>query len=170
MISRTEAKAKPKPKRYWLFKSEPSGYSIQDLQESPGKTDNWDGVRNYQARNFLRDDIRRGDGVLFYHSRIPEPAVVGACVVTKGGYLDTTAFDPDEKHYDPRSDSSAPRWFMVDIKLKKIFKRVVTLSEIKKSPGLEKMVVAQKGSRLSIQPVTESEWDIIHHLAGEITK
>ncbi len=161
---------KAKTKRYWLFKSEPSGFSIEDLKACPNKTEPWDGVRNYQARNFLRDDIQVGDGVLFYHSRIPEPAVVGACIVTKSGYPDTTAFDPKAKHYDPKSDSSAPRWFLVDVKLKKIFKRVVTLNEIKESAGLETMVVAQKGSRLSIQPVTEAEWKIIHDLAGDAIK
>ncbi len=153
-------------KRYWLFKTEPSGFSIEDLQSRPKKTEPWDGVRNYQARNFLRDDIQKGDGVLFYHSRIPEPAVVGACTVVRSGYPDHTAFIPTEKHYDPKSDSSNPRWFMVDVKLKSIFKRVVTLNEIKQASSLATMVVGQKGSRLSIQPVSEREWKIIHKLAG----
>ncbi len=167
MASKSAPKTLSPTKRYWLFKSEPSGYSIDDLRSAPKKTDHWDGVRNYQARNFLRDEIKKGDGVLFYHSRIPEPAVVGECVVTRDGYPDYTAFDSREKHFDPKSDASAPRWFMVDIKFKKKFKQPVTLNQIKQTPGLEQMMVAQKGSRLSIQPVTESEWTIILQLAGE---
>ncbi|MFQ5607701.1 MAG: EVE domain-containing protein [Candidatus Zixiibacteriota bacterium] len=154
-------------KKYWLFKSEPSGFSIDDLNRLPGKTTHWDGVRNYQARNSLRDDVAKGDGVLFYHSKIETPQVVGACIVVRSGYPDHTAFDPAEKHFDVKSDPSRPRWFMVDLKLKRIFRQPVELSTLKSSPGLEEMVVTQKGSRLSIQPVTEREWRIVHGLAGE---
>lgn len=153
-------------KKYWLFKTEPSAFSIDDLAAAPKKTDHWDGVRNYQARNFLRDEIKKGDGVLFYHSRIDEPAVVGVCMVSKSGYADHTALDPTSKYFDPKSAPDNTRWFMVNVTFKKKFKTPVTLTQIKHTPGLEKMVLAQKGARLSIQPVSENEWKIVNGLAG----
>ena len=156
-------------KRYWLLKSEPSGFSIDDLKAEPNRTAHWDGVRNYQARNYLRDEITKGDEVFFYHSKVDSPRVVGSCIVTRAGYPDHTAFDPRDKHHDPKSDPTNPRWFMVDIKLKKIFKNPVDLATLKTTPGLGKMVLTQKGSRLSVQPVTENEWRIVHALAGEKT-
>ncbi len=157
----------PIMKRYWLLKSEPSGFSIDDLSAQKNKTAHWDGVRNYQARNYLRDEISKGDEVLFYHSRIEPPRVVGSCIVTRGGYPDHTAFDAKEKHHDSKSDPGNPRWFMVDVKFKKKFKNPVELPTLKQTPGLDKMVLTQKGSRLSVQPVTGDEWRIIHALAGE---
>ena len=150
--------------RFWLFKSEPSAYSYADLQRD-GVAE-WDGVRNYQARNFLRDSIQEGDGVLFYHSSTSPMAVVGTAVVVRGGYPDSTAWDPDSEHPDPQSTPDNPRWYMVDIRAEEEFQSPVTLEAIKGTPGLEKMMVAQRGSRLSIQPVTAEEWDIVTKLGG----
>ena len=159
-------KAAGKP-RYWLFKSEPTGYSIDDLANEKKQTTFWDGVRNYQARNMLRDDIQVGDKVLFYHSNAKPMAVVGTAEVVKAGYADHTAFDKKAKHYDEKSDSENPTWFMVDIKLIKKFEKPVTRDELKAEPKVADMVLLQRGSRLSIQPVTASEWKIVHKLAGE---
>jgi predicted RNA-binding protein with PUA-like domain len=150
-----------KTKQYWLFKSEPETFSIKDLEKSPKKTTFWDGVRNYQARNFLRDSIKAGDQVLFYHSSTEPPGIVGLAEVVKAGYPDHSAFDPEDCHYDPKSDKKNPTWYMVDIKHVKTFSEAITLEALKKVPGLSKMVLLQKGSRLSVQPVTESEWDAI---------
>ena len=158
---------KQESKCYWLMKTEPNAFSIQHLEKLPNKTTHWDGVRNYQARNTLRDDIKKGDGVLFYHSIVDPPSIVGECVVTRSGYPDHTAFDPSEKHFDPKSDPQNPRWFMVDLKLKRIFKRQISLFEIKSTPGLEKMEVAKRGQRLSVMSVTAKEWEIVLKLAGE---
>ncbi|MCH9031366.1 MAG: EVE domain-containing protein [candidate division Zixibacteria bacterium] len=149
------------------MKTEPNAFSIQHLEKLPNKTTHWDGVRNYQARNTLRDDIKKGDGVLFYHSIVDPPLIVGECVITRSGYPDHTAFDPSEKHFDPKSDPQNPRWFMVDLKLKRIFKRQISLSEIRLTPGLEKMEVAKRGQRLSVMPVTPKEWEIVLKLAGK---
>ena len=146
-------------RRYWLFKSEPSAYSYTDLQND-GVAE-WDGVRNYQARNFLRDEIKEGDGILFYHSNAVPMAVVGTAVVVRSGYPDFTAWDPLSDHPDPTSTPSEPRWYMVDIKAETKFMEPVTLESIKSLPVLEKMMVAQRGSRLSIQPVAPEEWDIV---------
>ncbi len=151
-------------RRYWLFKSEPNAYSYADLQND-GVAE-WDGVRNYQARNFLRDSIKEGDGILFYHSSTSPMAVVGTAVVVRDGYPDSTAWDPDSAHPDPQSTPETPRWYMVDIKADREFESQVTLEAIKNTPGLEKMMVAQRGSRLSIQPVTPEEWDIVTKLGG----
>lgn len=145
-------------KGYWLFKSEPSEFSIDDLERSPGKTTYWDGVRNYQARNFLRDSIKIGDLVFFYHSNTDPLAIVGICEVVKEGYPDFTAFDKSNPHFDPKSKKDAPTWYMVDIKLKEIFKKPVTLEQIKNEPGLQQFRLLQKGNRLSVFPVSESEW------------
>ena len=146
-------------RRYWLFKSEPSAYSYADLQRD-GVAE-WDGVRNYQARNLLRDEVQEGDGVLFYHSNVAPMAVVGTAVVARSGYPDSTAWDPNSAHPDPKSSPDEPRWYMVDIKAEQEFKMPVTLESIKVMPGLEKMMVAQRGARLSVQPVSEQEWEII---------
>lgn len=150
--------------RYWLFKSEPNAYSYADLQ-GDGVAE-WDGVRNYQARNFLRDTIHENDGILFYHSNVSPMAVVGTAVVVRDGYPDATAWDPDSAHPDPKSTPDNPRWYMVDIKADKKFESPVTLEAIKSTPGLEKMMVAQRGARLSIQPVTPAEWDIVTKMGG----
>ncbi len=148
-------------KRYWLFKSEPTTYSVDDLAKEPDQTDYWDGVRNYQARNMLRDDIKKGDEVLFYHSRTKVPGIVGICSVARSGYPDTAAFDPDSKYFDPKSSPDNPRWYMVDVKLKKKLPEIISLTDLKAMPGLENMAVTRKGSRLSIQPVTQEEWKVI---------
>lgn len=148
-------------KKYWLFKSEPSEFTLDDLKKSENKTTFWDGVRNYQARNFLRDEIKKGDGVLFYQSSTDPLAVVGYCEVVKEGYPDHTQFDKKNDHYDEKADSKNPTWFMVDIKLVKEFKKPVTLGIIKSNPKLKNMKLIQRGQRLSIQPVTKDEFDDI---------
>src|SRR5471030_1689082 len=145
--------------KYWLFKSEPETFGIDHLAKKSKQTEHWDGVRNYQVRNMLRDDIKVGDKGFFYHSNCTPPGVVGIIEVVRAGYPDFKAFDPESKYYDPKSTRDAPRWFMVDVELVKKFKRMVTLEEIKQHPLLHKMVVARRGSRLSISPVTEDEWD-----------
>ena len=148
-------------KKYWLFKSEPSEFSLVDLKKSKNQTTFWDGVRNYQARNFLRDEVKKGDGVLFYQSSTDPLAVVGYCEVVKEGYPDHTQFDKESQHFFPSASEKEPAWFMVDIKLKKEFKKPVTLQAIKENPKLKNMKLIQRGQRLSIQPVTKTEWDEI---------
>ncbi len=148
-------------KNYWLLKSEPSAFSIEDLENAPKQTTFWDGIRNYQARNFLRDSIKIGDDVLFYHSNSDPSAIVGIAMVTREGYPDKTAFDPEDKHYDEKSDPAKPTWYMVDVKHVKTFKTPLTLEYLRQIDGLEKMALLQKGSRLSVQPVTKKEWDLI---------
>lgn len=143
-------------KRYWLFKSEPDAYSI-DMMEKDG-VEPWDGIRNYQARNLLRDEIKLGDGVLFYHSRVAPMAVVGVCEVVEEGSPDETQFDPESRYFDPKSDPDDPRWYWVRIRFREKFARPVTLQEIKADPRLQDMMLVRKGSRLSIQPVSVEEW------------
>ena len=149
---------------YWLFKSEPDCYSIDDLKRD-GKTF-WDGIRNYQARNMLRDDIKVGDRVLYYHSNAKPMAIVGTARVVKKGYPDHTAFDKSEGHYDPKSDPEDPTWFMVDVKHLATFKTPITRDDLREDDVTAGMKVLAKGSRLSIQPVTEEEWLAVHRLAG----
>ena len=149
----------------WLLKTEPDCFSIDDLAASENKTTYWDGVRNYQARNFMRDEMKVGDPVLFYHSSTSPPGVAGLAKIVKAGYPDFTAFDPSEKHYDPKSKHDLPTWMMVDIKLVKKFKRLITLEELKSMPQLKGMVLLQKGSRLSVQPVSQEHYDLISKLA-----
>ena len=151
--------------RYWLFKSEPSSFSLDDLKNRPGATEHWDGVRNYQARNYLRDEVRVGDRVLFYHSNIAEPAIVGIAEVVKGGYPDFTAFDPQSNHFDPRSTPEKPAWYMVDIRFVSELPRPVTLSELKGIPALSALPLLNR-SRLSVQPVGEEAWALILKLGG----
>jgi predicted RNA-binding protein with PUA-like domain len=148
-------------KNYWLFKSEPNEFSWEDLKKAKNKSTFWDGVRNYQARNFLRDDIKKSDGVLFYHSNADPLAITGFCEVIKEGYPDHTQFDPKNKHFDPKADEANPTWFMVDIILKKEFKNPLTLDQIKANPRLKNMKLIQRGNRLSVMPVTKKEWDEI---------
>jgi predicted RNA-binding protein with PUA-like domain len=152
---------------YWLMKSEPEAFSIDDLADAPKKTTHWDGVRNYQARNFMRDEMKTGDQVLFYHSNAKPPGVAGVARVVKEGYPDFTAFDPNDKHYDPKSKQEDPRWFMVDIKLVKKFKQLIPLPELKQIKALDGMVLLQKGSRLSVQPVTKKQFDTICKIADK---
>ncbi len=154
----------PQTKKYWLMKSEPSVFSIDDLAESPLQTTCWDGVRNYQARNFMKN-MAIGDQVLFYHSHADPPAVVGIAEIVKAAYADPTQFDKKNKHYDPGSDPSSPRWEMVDIKYVRKFSRPVTLDQLRKELSLKRMVLLQKGSRLSVQPVGPLEWRRILSLA-----
>jgi predicted RNA-binding protein with PUA-like domain len=149
---------------YWLFKSEPETFGIDALQKKPKQTEHWDGVRNYQVRNMLRDDIKVGDKAFFYHSNCTPPGIVGVIEIVKAGYPDFTAFDAESKYYDPKSTREKPRWFMVDVKFVKKFSRMISLEELKNHPLLEKMVVARRGSRLSITPVTKEEWKIISQL------
>lgn len=144
---------------YWLVKSEPDVYSIDDLKKD-GST-HWDGVRNYQARNFMRDDMKKGDKVLFYHSNTDVVGVAGICEVSKEGYPDFTAFDPEDKHYDPKSKEDKPTWIMVDVKFKEKFDNVVPLSDIKENGKLQDMKLVQRGNRLSVMPVTKAEFDEI---------
>ena len=145
---------------YWLFKSDPDTFGLSHLKRCRDRTTIWDGVRNYQARNLLRDRVGIGDGVLFYHSQVQPPAVVAIARVVRDGYPDPTQFRPSEKYYDLKSKRDAPRWFAVDIRLERELANPVTLPEIKETPGLEEMVLVKR-SRLSIQPVTAAEWKII---------
>lgn len=151
--------------KYWLMKTEPTTYSITDLETESNQTTCWEGVRNYQARNLLRDDIQEGDRVLFYHSACKEPAVVGTAVVSRPGYADSHAFDKRSKYYDAKSDPENPRWYMVDVKLEKKFDSPVTLASLREKASLEDMVLLQKGSRLSVQPVKKKEFDIVLKMA-----
>ncbi|MGB5622296.1 MAG: EVE domain-containing protein [Gammaproteobacteria bacterium] len=148
---------------YWLFKSEPSEFSIDDLASRPRKTEHWDGVRNYQARNFMRDKMRKNDLGFFYHSSCAEPAIVGIVRIVKQAYPDHTAFDPDHEHFDDKSDPASPRWFMVDVKLVKKLAHPITLHTLKscKNRALRDFALLKRGNRLSIMPVTKSQWDFI---------
>lgn len=146
---------------YWLFKSEPVTFSIDHLQQSPHQTTYWDGVRNYQARNMLRDDIKVGDLAFFYHSNCTPPGIVGIMKIVKAGYPDLTSLDKKSHHYDPKSTSDNPRWYGVDVQFVKKFKRVITLDELKTHPQLGNMKVTRPGNRLSITPVTEEEYKFV---------
>jgi predicted RNA-binding protein with PUA-like domain len=148
-------------KKYWLFKSEPDVYPLEALAKEKGQTTLWDGIRNYQARNTLRDDVQVGDGVLFYHSRVNPMAVVGTATVTRAGYPDPTQFDPKAKKFDPKAKRDNPTWYVVDIKLDQVFENPVTLKEMRDMKALEGMVLLAKGSRLSVQPVSKQQWTAI---------
>jgi predicted RNA-binding protein with PUA-like domain len=152
---------------YWLLKSEPDTFSIDDLYSLPNRTDHWDGIRNYQARNFMRDEMKKGDLAFFYHSNCAEPAIVGLVEVIKEAYVDHTAFDPDEYYFDAKSDPERPRWVMVDVKFKQKFRNVVTLQDMKANPLLSEMRLVQKGNRLSIMPISSGEWIKILEMNGE---
>ncbi len=151
---------------HWLLKSEEDVFSFNDLLKAPKRTTHWDGVRNYQARNTLRDLMKRGDTAFFYHSSSEAIGIAGVCEVVREGYADHTALDPAHEHFDEKSKAAAPTWFMVDVKAVRALPRVITLAELKGVKGLEKMVLLQKGSRLSVQPVTAQEWAIICGIAG----
>jgi predicted RNA-binding protein with PUA-like domain len=152
------------PRRHWLVKSEPDAFSFDDLLASPDRTTGWSGVRNYQARNFMRDDMKKGDLVFFYHSSAEPTAIVGVAEVVREGYPDPTAFDPRDSHFDPKSKPDAPTWIMVDIRAVRKLARQVTLADLKAVQGLEGMVLLQRGSRLSVQPVSAQEWEIVYSL------
>ena len=148
---------------YWLLKSEPGEFSIDDLAAAPGKSTFWDGVRNYQARNFMRDDMKKGDLAFFYHSSCAEPAIVGIVEITRAGYPDATALDPDDKHFDPKSTTDDPRWYGVDIRLKRKLKKPLTLAKLRQHAGdsLSDLLLLQRGNRLSVMPVTKKDWQFI---------
>ncbi len=146
---------------YWLMKSEPDVFGIDDLQQRPQQTEHWDGVRNYQARNMMRDDMKIGDQVFFYHSNCELPGIVGIAEVVKESYPDFTAFDPDDKHFDPKSHPDKPTWFMVDVKFVRKLKRTISLQELKLKPELTDLALVRRGNRLSINPVTQQQWAFI---------
>ena len=153
-------------RQYWLVKSEPDSFSFDDLLASPGRTTHWDGVRNFQARNFMRDGMKVGDLVFFYHSSTDPAAIVGIAEVAREAYPDHTAFDAKDPHFDPKSKRDAPTWMMVDLRAREALPKALTLADLRGVKGLEKMVLLQKGSRLSVQPVTKKEWEIVCRLAG----
>ena len=152
---------------YWLLKSEPETFGIDDLKTCPNKTTHWDGVRNYQARNLLRDGMQRADLAFFYHSNCAEPGIAGVVKIVEPGYPDHTAFDADDDHFDPQSDPAKPRWYMVDVQFQRKFKRVISLAELKKysNGALKGLTVLQRGNRLSITPVSATHWKFILDLA-----
>ena len=147
---------------YWLIKSEPDAFSIDDLENCPNGTDHWDGIRNYQARNFIRDDMRIGDLAFFYHSNCKPPGIVGICEIVSEAYPDHTAFDSNSKYFDAKSNPENPRWLMVDVKFKRRTSRLISLPEIKEhDEQLEDFPLIRKGNRLSIMPVSKEHWDFI---------
>lgn len=150
---------------YWLFKSEPGTFSLDDLMKCPKQTTHWDGVRNFQVRNMLRDEMHIGDQAFFYHSNCTPPGIVGIIEIVKKGYPDFSAWDPKSKYFDSKSLPQKPLWYMVDVKFVKKFKKIIALNELKSHPDLQKMLINRKGNRLSITPMTEKEWDIILDLA-----
>jgi predicted RNA-binding protein with PUA-like domain len=152
-------------KRYWLMKSEAECFSFDDLMKAPGKTTCWDGVRNFEARNMMRDLVQVGDEVLYYHSNSDPSGVAGVAKVVKAGYPDYTAFDPKHEHYDPKSKDSAPTWYMVDLKAVKKFPKFVSLGELREQKALQEMALFKR-NRLSVVPVTEKEWKLILKLGG----
>jgi len=148
--------------RYWLMKSEPDAFSIDDLAACKDQTEPWDGVRNYQARNFMRDDMRLGDKIFFYHSNCKPPGIVGIARVASKPYPDATAFDPDEKYYDSKSDPENPRWILVDVQLVRKLKRLISLPELKEHLAvLDGFSLLRRGMRLSVMPVEKTHWDYI---------
>ena len=146
---------------YWLLKSEPSCFSIDDLAQAPKQMTHWDGVRNYQARNFIRDQMHKGDQALFYHSNCNPPGIAGIVDIVSDGYHDFTAYDPTSEHPDPKSTPENPRWYMVDIRFKAKLPRLLSLEHLRQYPELESMLILRKGNRLSVTPVSAEEWNFI---------
>lgn len=146
---------------YWLMKSEPDAFGIDDLKRRPQQTEPWDGVRNYQARNMLRDDIQVGDLAFFYHSNCAVPGIAGVMKIVRAGYPDTTALNPESKYHDPKSTPDNPRWFRVDVRYKRKLKRIISLAELKAHPALHDLALLRRGNRLSILPLSQAHWDII---------
>jgi predicted RNA-binding protein with PUA-like domain len=148
---------------YWLIKSEPDAFSIDDLKARGDSGEPWDGVRNYQARNMMRDEMRVGDPILFYHSNCAVPGIVGLAEVSSGAYPDATAFDPEAKYHDPKSDPENPRWYLVEVRYVRHLKRTVSLTELKDHADgpLADMPLVRRGNRLSVMPVTRAQWDFI---------
>ena len=153
--------------RYWLMKSEPNTFSIDTLKSRPNKTDHWDGVRNYQARNMMRDDMKKGDLVLFYHSNCTPPGVAGIAKIVKEAYPDHTAFDPDSPYFDPKSNPENPRWMMVDVQFQEKFPRLISLDTLKTLPALHDCALIRKGNRLSIMPISQAGWNAVLKIAKE---
>lgn len=153
-------------RRFWLMKSEPHAFGIDDLIDSENQTTRWEGVRNYQARNFMRDDMKVGDGVLFYHSNAKPLAIVGAMNVSSEPYPDPIQFDPKSDYFDPKSTQENPRWILVDVTFTQKFEPPVLRETLQSVDDLKDMMLLQRGSRLSIQPLTAFEWEKIHKLAG----
>lgn len=146
---------------YWLLKSEPTAYSIDDLQKEKNKTTCWDGVRNYQARNFMRDVMKKGDQAFFYHSNCEEPGIVGIVTIVRESYPDFTAWDPKNHHYDPKSLPANPIWMMADIKFQEKFPQIVSLAKLRQNPLLKDLLILKKGNRLSITPISKKHWGVI---------
>jgi len=153
-------------KNYWLLKSEPHVFSFIDLWNAPGRRTPWDGVRNYTARNRMRDEMRLGDGVLFYHSSCPQTGIAGVCEVASAAYPDPTQVDPSSKYFDPKSSSQAPRWQLVDVRARMPFARLVSLAQLRADPALAGLELLKKGNRLSVQVVGKREWEHILALGG----
>ena len=153
--------------KYWLLKSEPDVFSLEDLKNCPNQTEPWDGIRNYQARNLMRDEMKVGDQAFFYHSRQAEPAIVGTVKVVREAYPDHTSWDPSSKYFDEKSSPENPRWLMVDVQFESEFSRPVTLKELRSVPELKEMFLLRKGMRLSVQPVTEAEFQLILAIAND---
>lgn len=153
-------------RKYWLMKTEPSVFSFDDLMRAPKRTTHWDGVRNFQARNFMRDEMKAGDGVFIYYSSTDEPGVAGVAEVAREAYPDPSAFDKKDPHYDPASKPDAPTWFVVDVRGVEKLPAYVTLAQMRTVKALEGMRLLQKGNRLSITPVTEKEWETVRALGG----
>jgi predicted RNA-binding protein with PUA-like domain len=148
---------------HWLLKSEPDSFSIDALKAAPKQTSAWDGVRNFQARNMLRDSMKKGDQAFFYHSSCDVPGIAGIVSIVKDGYPDATAFDPKHHHYDPESKADAPRWYVVDVKLVRKFRRIITLDELRQHAAkkLKDFVLLRRGNRLSVMPVAQKDWEFI---------
>ena len=153
--------------KYWLMKSEPDVFSLEDLKNCPHQIEPWDGIRNYQARNLIRDEMKMGDQAFFYHSRQAEPAIVGTIRVVREAYPDHTSWDPSSKYFDEKSSPENPRWLMVDVQFENEFSRPVTLKEMRSIPELKEMFLLRKGMRLSVQPVTEAEFQLILAIAND---
>ena len=153
--------------KYWLLKSEPDVFSLEDLKNCPNQTEPWDGIRNYQARNLMRDEMKVGDQAFFYHSRQAEPAIVGTVKVVREAYPDHTSWDPSSKYFDEKSSPENPRWLMVNVQFESEFSRPVTLKELRSVPELKEMFLLRKGMRLSVQPVTEAEFQLILAIAND---
>ena len=151
---------------YWLMKSEPDTFGIEDLAAMPSQTEHWDGIRNYQVRNMMRDQMQVGDQALFYHSNCKPPGIAGTMQIVRTAYPDHTAFDPESKYYDPKSSPDAPRWLMVDVKLTQVFPNFISLIALREAPELAEMQTLQKGNRLSVTSVTGEQWQCILSMSG----
>jgi predicted RNA-binding protein with PUA-like domain len=147
--------------KYWLMKSEPDVFGIADLERRPNKTEPWDGVRNYQVRNMMRDEMKKGDLAFFYHSNCKEPGIAGIMKIVREAYPDHTAFDSKEKYFDPKSDPQNPRWYMVDVQHVRTLKRVITLNELKSQRELSDLPLVRRGNRLSVMPISKAHWNLI---------